>query len=279
VENWATAKLRVIVLVFVLPTVVIIYCSVKNFLDFGHKQMVAFLDTLKDATRENGVLKLAACNFEFFRIFVSGLFVRTHYDALYNMIIQTLPKIDVHLDFVLVGTPGIGKTYFAYFLLWMLIQTKQTFVFEPWRKKDGLRQAWIYHGEQEIKLFDQASGASNAPQRGTISRVNSEYLAVKFQVNRKVLHIIDGHKPDESPFQRVLICSPQPEYYQEMRSKLATTMRFMPVWSKQEILECRSLLYSELDEALVEHMMSRWGGVPRYVFQQLSAKLSKWLQH
>ncbi|KAG6976052.1 hypothetical protein JG688_00001770 [Phytophthora aleatoria] len=41
----------------------------------------------------------------------------------------------------------------------------------------------------------------------------------------------------------------------------------MPVWSKQEILKCRELMYSDIPVAVVQDCFRRWGGIARYVLQ------------
>ncbi|KAG6971494.1 hypothetical protein JG687_00001989 [Phytophthora cactorum] len=41
----------------------------------------------------------------------------------------------------------------------------------------------------------------------------------------------------------------------------------MPVWSKQEILKCRELMYSDIPVAVVQDCFRRWGGIACYVLR------------
>eukprot|EP00158_Paraphelidium_tribonemae_P005210 Partr_v1_DN27225_c1_g1_i9_m38414 putative crinkler (CRN) family protein len=50
-------------------------------------------------------------------------------------------------------------------------------------------------------------------------------------------------------------------------SKGPCTLRYMPVWLREEILNYRSLLYPTLLEDLVEGLHSKWGGIARYVLK------------
>jgi hypothetical protein len=46
----------------------------------------------------------------------------------------------------------------------------------------------------------------------------------------------------------------------------------MPVWSKEELLSCRSMIFSSIPEAVVENLYLKWGGIARYVLKHALVK-------
>ncbi|CAG8592126.1 5979_t:CDS:2 [Diversispora eburnea] len=57
----------------------------------------------------------------------------------------------------------------------------------------------------------------------------------------------DGREPTEYVAKTILICSPQKRYYSTF-DKLGTTIRYMPVWSWEEIGTCRNVLFRDLTQ-------------------------------
>lgn len=61
----------------------------------------------------------------------------------------------------------------------------------------------------------------------------------------------------------ILICSPQKCYYRNF-DKLGPTIRYMPVWSWEEIDACRIKIFRYLAQEYVRKLYNEWGGIPRF---------------
>ena len=75
-------------------------------------------------------------------------------------------------------------------------------------------------------------------------------------------YIVDGVRPKYCPAKTILVSSSR-EYIWRTVSNFGR----MPVWSEQEILNCRELMYSNTPVAVVESCYRRWGGIPLYVLR------------
>ncbi|RIB06688.1 hypothetical protein C2G38_2115523 [Gigaspora rosea] len=141
------------------------------------------------------------------------------------------------------GNPGIGKTFFGYYLLYFLSKQNKTIVYHK------ACQFPILFNKQNTfssdKIFDFY-----------------EYLN-----NRDVWYIVDGQPPLEVRAKTILFCSPQKQHYKEFDKMVGTEIRFMPIWSWNEINECRIGMFNHLEIAKVEDLYSCWGGIPRFVLE------------
>ncbi|CAG8779222.1 17223_t:CDS:2 [Gigaspora margarita] len=54
----------------------------------------------------------------------------------------------------------------------------------------------------------------------------------------------------------------------EFDKMVGTTIRFMPVWSWNEINECRIGMFNHLEVEKVEDLYSCWGGIPRFILEK-----------
>ncbi|CAG8749003.1 5369_t:CDS:2, partial [Acaulospora morrowiae] len=119
---------------------------------------------------------------------ISTLFICECYHHLSNIIFENENICRWHIT----GNPEIGKTFFGYYLLYLLSQ-----------------QHYLGHEE--------------------------------------VWYIVDGREPMEYVAKTILICSPQKRHYSSF-DKLGTTIRYMPVWSWEEIEACSIKLFSSLPQ-------------------------------
>ncbi|CAG8602907.1 10010_t:CDS:1 [Acaulospora morrowiae] len=90
-----------------------------------------------------------------------------------------------------------------------------------------------------------------------------------------VWHIVDGRKPDKVNAKTILICSPLIDHYGGF-DKNIPSIRYMPVWSWNEIDTCRSKIFGSLSIDRVRELFMRWGGIPRYT---LEGALNKEIQY
>ena len=144
-------------------------------------------------------------------------------------------------SFIILGNPGIGKSMFLLYMLVKLVAQKETVVYDPfWDKKSFLFSAGTMKiGELEDFVFE-------------LSNASTWYL-------------VDGKEPAFQEAKTLLVSSPNPKNYKEFH-KLNTVKRlFMPIWTWEEIQECKNILYSSLPEEKVEELFMKWGGIPRFV--------------
>ena len=70
----------------------------------------------------------------------------------------------------------------------------------------------------------------------------------------------------------LVLSSPKRENYKNVLKAVGATIRFMPVWSWEEIEACHALLYAKDAErplSEVRNAFERWGGIPRFVLEKL----------
>ncbi|CAG8701888.1 2263_t:CDS:1, partial [Funneliformis caledonium] len=142
------------------------------------------------------------------------------------------------------GNPGIGKTFFGLYLLHLLSKQKKTIVYHQ------ACQYPILFNKQHTFCSDNIADFK-------------EYLD-----NTDVWYIVDGQPPLKVHAKTILLCSPQKQHYKEFDKMVGTTIRFMPVWSWNEVNECRIGMFNHLEEAKVEDLYSRWGGIPRFILEK-----------
>jgi len=148
---------------------------------------------------------------------------------------------------ILFGTPGIGKTYFGFYLLLCLAKLGRTVVYQ---RKDEFRY-----------LFTPDLVAScPKPSVHTAFEEHLEKTTTYF--------IVDGIKPDERNATTILLSSPRLDRINEVRKK-ANAQYYMPTWTLDEVLLCNQHLYG-YNHGVIQQAFARWGGVPRYVIEFLS---------
>ncbi|EPZ32841.1 hypothetical protein O9G_004888 [Rozella allomycis CSF55] len=168
-------------------------------------------------------------------------FVRPCYPLLLEKCLEIIAEPTTpHL--VILGNPGIGKTYFGYFLLHYFAKNNHTVVYE--RGKSNERY-----------LFSS----------GVISW-GSQSDFVPYLREPNTIYIVDAFKPVDVAAKTILLSSPRQDVWYKF-SDDHCTIRYMSVWSKEEIQACRALLYASLSADDVDKLYSKWGGVPKFVLE------------
>ncbi|CAG8701674.1 12189_t:CDS:2, partial [Acaulospora morrowiae] len=116
-------------------------------------------------------------------------------------------------------------------------------------------------------------------EKGAFSHIEDNIHAFKdYLANEEVWYIVDGRKPKEYVAKTILICSSQKRHYSSF-DKLGTTIRYMPVWSWEEIDACRIKLFRNLTQGHVRKLYNKWGGIPRFtLFYALNVSQQNLLQ-
>jgi len=152
------------------------------------------------------------------------IFVRKAYVDLANMIFPIRPPGRPQL-YCITGTPGVGKTCFFYFLLALCAKRR-------WKVVIQMRE--LEKGDLFI-TFDGKSG-----------EVATDYMEVPevFKVaffDPELVYLVDGIEPvfSDVPFVTVLTTSPNESVYKRFEEKRSARMFYMPVFTKEELLQCR----------------------------------------
>lgn len=171
------------------------------------------------------------------------LFVRDCYPRLLELVLPVVnnPSPRAHRVVVL-GTPGVGKTFFGFYLLVNLIRERQYDI--------------LYKRSNSALYLYPADPKSVAK---TISLDESSTLNLE-----ETIFICDGIKPPIEGMPTVLITSPQREIWWQFHKDGCRNL-FMPVWTLDELLSCRILIFPDVDEHRVKHSFMKWGGVARHV--------------
>lgn len=168
----------------------------------------------------------------------SSIYIRPCYPKLLKESLSIVESLETrHL--IILGNPGIGKTYFGYYYLLSLARSGETVIYEN-------HHEWLFlltpHG-----VF-----------RGT------RYTFHNHLMSSNTFYIADGITPVDVPAKTILITELRRDIWHRF-SKNSCDIRYMPVWSREELYSCRSMLYSSIPEGLVENLYLKWGGNPRYV--------------
>ena len=143
-------------------------------------------------------------------------------------------------DKIILGNPGIGKTFFGYYLLLYFISQHKTVLYED---KDDTAYKFSTEGVYEGKI-DQFWGELS---------------------NENNIYIVDGKKPLENVNAKaILVTSPKKSIWHSF-AKVNAAIYYMPIWSYDEIEKCRGLVFDTVEKEKAQELFDKWGGIPRYV--------------
>jgi broad-specificity NMP kinase len=178
----------------------------------------------------------------------SIFFIRDDYKHLYSLLISyTKQEPPRYHYFTIKGSPGVGKSTFAAFLMYCH-HTIGPIVYQP----RGSKQHVFVYGKDSVERV-----------------VTSDFKLEPLYLNPNCLYIVDGHIPSYGGHVRcitVLITSPNKSLISEF-SKAGAVSLVMPTWSYEEIEECQQVAFSQLTREEVKESFFKWGGNPRYVLQ------------
>ncbi|KAH9180159.1 hypothetical protein AeNC1_017197 [Aphanomyces euteiches] len=161
----------------------------------------------------------------------SRLYIRHCYPALWKLCQERISdKETPHL--VILGNPGIGKTFFGFVILLLLAREGATVVYESGVLKQRflLTNEIVAEGSQQdfVRILDQPT----------------------------TYYIVDAVQPVEYEARTILLTSPRRSIWYEF-NKTSCRSCYMPVWSWGVILQL----------AVVEDCFRRWGGIALYVLR------------
>ena len=135
------------------------------------------------------------------------------------------------------GTPGIGKSWWLYVVLWEAAQRGWTVVLD--------------HADYNASFLFKGSTVGVAD--------NATPFREELQ-SRDTLYLIDGQTPTmEAKAWTIMVSSEEKDSW-EFRQKRAMGMRYMPVWSEEELLDAQRNVYTHLNGELVKKLYQKGEG-------------------
>ncbi|GIL88107.1 hypothetical protein Vretimale_13970 [Volvox reticuliferus] len=177
----------------------------------------------------------------------SALLVRHCYRGLFDRMMDLHSSSECR--FLITGTPGIGKSFFAVVLMGWLAKEKKvsTIVFDT----SGVRYLFTFNNGMSV-------GVAVGHRKDFTEKL----------MNSATWWIIDTGTALERGANTVLLSSPNRELYKEFLKLQGSNVLYMPIWTDDEIEKCRSQVFPTIDLGLVRALRSRWGNIPRYVLEK-----------
>ena len=172
----------------------------------------------------------------------SKLFIRPCYEDLSELIWEgvidgTMKKI------VVTGTPGIGKSQFGFYLMYLLRCRGKTVVLD--------KKGFWYRFSDEGVIVGNRSVFINA---GYLQGTNTWFLCDP------------KNRPEVLVLPTVVLVSPKTTRTNDFMKQANSRRFYMPVWSLGELLECRRAIFAHVPESDVRKRFGMVGGVARAVF-------------
>ncbi|GLI68559.1 hypothetical protein VaNZ11_013022 [Volvox africanus] len=181
------------------------------------------------------------------RCWGSSLLVRHCYRRIFDRMME-LHSSNMKRQFLITSTPGIGKSFFAVVLMCWLVQEKgvNTILLDF----DSMKYLFTSNGT-DIKV-----------------EVGSEMDFFDEAFDPKTWWIVDMATAVRRPGSTVLLATLDKQRYNDFVKLSGATTLYMPIWTDDEIEECRSRLYPSLTDAKVRELMWKWGNIPRYLLDK-----------
>ncbi|GAQ89924.1 hypothetical protein KFL_005780020 [Klebsormidium nitens] len=192
----------------------------------------------------------------------------------YCMVLKKLEALGDDFAVVLSGTPGIGKSAIAVLLLHHLAE-------------QGAQVAYRYMdtiNKDTIIFFDFSNPSAIDVKQA--SEGDADWRSLRALCKRSSVWLVqDGRAPRETQFpgegRWVVLCSPNADNYAEFVKGKHAEVWWLPVWTLDELLDCRQRLYPHVSQKQTEDRFEQFGGVVRSVladpgrsFERLARSLS-----
>ncbi|KAA1080753.1 hypothetical protein PGT21_019414 [Puccinia graminis f. sp. tritici] len=167
-------------------------------------------------------------------------------------------KANAYNRWVVTGTPGIGKTFFSLYYMWIAARAKKTVVWQPPFLPEHLSYLMTSSGVELVGTWDSEI---------------TDALATSDAV-----HIVDGKAPKLRKVWTLLVTSPQHNHYHQFLKENNSKLLYMPPWSYEELQTCKAILYPDeriLPTTLMDRVFEWYGGVPRYVLARASTEFKQ----
>ena len=183
---------------------------------------------------------------------IGNIYVRESYKTVTTLISDAIKeKIK---KFVVTGTPGIGKTIFLHYFLWVLI-TRQTSINDQVDRKIYLqrsnRRIYSFQGDRVVSID---AGVAE----GTILDDKNCILLVD---------MVEENEPVRCSGTIIIFSSPNPKRYKQ-HLKGRSRQFVLNSWTLEEVKAVWVHAYQHIQWDTVERVYDKMGGVIRYVLEQ-----------
>lgn len=188
----------------------------------------------------------------------SKLVVRPCYTTIWENI-----SSKVHRRIVVSGSPGIGKSWFLFYCMYMLAKAGQPFVYIVHKGERETYRCYMYTPEG----VQSTQGFTTEEVETLLSTDSNAYL------------LLDDHRPFSTGYvvgKIIQATSPDPQKTKEFEKEGqgahmgGTKFYYMPVWSDDELELCRRLhgerSTAPLGKEQVANLVKIAGRIPRYLF-------------
>ena len=129
------------------------------------------------------------------------------------------PQRNSKLAFTIMGSSGVGKTFFTAYLLWYLASKRVNVIYEP-------------PGDPHVRYHLSANGET----RVTLA---TDICVLTLEDKKNTWYIADGHLPVYRISTRVdrtvLVTSPRRAVYKKWSEQMDARVRYMPLWTEKDI--------------------------------------------
>eukprot|EP00047_Mylnosiga_fluctuans_P000227 m.188750 g.188750 ORF g.188750 m.188750 type:complete len:720 (-) comp10032_c1_seq1:1216-3375(-) len=186
------------------------------------------------------------------KIFGRRCFMRPSYsglEAAINKIFEV--AADERRCALVLGNPGIGKTYFGLYLLLRAIRAKRTVVY------------------YNVVIRPNAAFLFTASGEALALKPSDERIEAALHLS-STLYIVDSFPPPIYDCCTVLITSPNRSIFKDFNKSapgMGVEALYMPVWSLDELKLLRDAIRPNLDDADITALFEHWGGIARAVVE------------
>jgi len=184
----------------------------------------------------------------------SAMYVRECYERIWRILESDWDQQPSH--FLLLGTPGIGKSFFllytVYRLLGKLRESRKPFKIVLQMGAEGACHYLLSMGG----FFGSGLQVKEIP----------EVEVHRHIADAENYYLIDSSLPHSVANARTLMVSyPDPKLYDYYDRHSVVKKLYMPTWSLAECQTARKYIYTECDETTFAMNFEKLGGVPRFV--------------
>ena len=176
-----------------------------------------------------------------------SIFIRDCYITWWNRFILHAGQ-DPYRKFALSSSPGCGKTVAA------------NFIFKMATSHPLLRDKPILYQFKTDFFYIQLDN---------VSKVTRD-VASNIAVRPETFYLLDGLNADPllSKCMTLFIASPHNNNFKDWYYHKTVTPLYFPIWSWDELRQCRELCYQGISEETIKSRYERYGGIARYVYWQ-----------
>jgi hypothetical protein len=178
-------------------------------------------------------------------------FIRECYSWFYEEAVRKMAGVPKCRGLIYTGNPGIGKSTWLNYALVRFLQDGYVVVLERAKASDYFvfRDGICTHKENQVNPF------------------------LLSELPEKAVYLFDPDENDSHPLESnvftIVASSPQEKHYKALK-KLRAGRYYFPCWSLEELQVAKP---SSMDALRVEELFLKWGGIPRYVFDDDQKKL------